>query len=383
MRYLQADKVFNGRSLLEGSTVLIIGDKGELIEISDDVLVPSDKIEKLEGVITPGFVNTHCHTELSHLKNKIPQKTGLPGFGKQIIFQRATANREEIKEKLLAADHAMWNNGIVAVGDICNTADSFEMKTNSKIVYHSFIELLGLHPEKAALSYEAGMLLYDQLKKHGLRGSLTPHAPYSTSFKLIQKIAEFNIENNFPASIHNQESEEETKFFYGEKNGFQELYELLQMDLSWFKAPMKSSLEYFIPSLCDQQTILVHNTFTSKEDIATASSKNIFWCFCPSANIYIEDCLPDFNLFKSEKDKVCLGTDSLASNTELSIINEANYLLKSGMFTLEEVLRSATSIPAKALNLSNIFGTFINGKNTGLNLLELNNNNINFIKNLS
>lgn len=382
MHFLQADRIFNGTHFLEEAAVIVISEKQELIEIINAADVEAGKIQKLKGIITPGFVNAHCHTELSHLKNKIPEKTGLPGFGKQIIFQRMSQNQPDIKEKILQADNEMWEHGIVAVGDISNTADSFEMKAGSNIHYHTFVELLGLHPQKAEGSFEYGIKLLNQLKEKNLAGSLAPHAPYSTSLELIEMISGFNIKNNLPSSIHNQESEEETKFFYGKSGGFNELYAFLQMDLSWFQPPMKSSLNYYLDSLHSQQTILVHNTFTSKEDIEKAKSKNVYWCFCPSANLYIEGRLPVFNFFIEEKEKICLGTDSLASNHELSIIKEANHVLKNSNFTLEDVLKSMTSIPAAALNLHR-FGNLKIGKNAGLNLIELKENQIHFIKTLN
>ncbi|MCE3226880.1 MAG: amidohydrolase [Bacteroidetes bacterium] len=382
MQFLRADRVFNGVDFLPNESVLIIDEHGALHDILDVAAIDPGKIQTLKGVICPGFVNAHCHTELSHLKNKIPQKTGLAGFGKQIIFQRNTSSKEEIKEKIKQADNDMWINGIVAVGDICNTDDSLETKTQSKIHYHSFIELLGLHPDRAALVFEAGVLLYNQIKGLGLNVSLAPHAPYSTSKDLIEKISAFNSERGLPSSIHNQETEDETKFFHGIENGFYDLYKFLQLDISWFKAPMMSSLKYYLEALGSQRTILVHNSFSTKEDIELASKKNVYWCFCPNANKYIEDRLPGFDLFTSLKNRICLGTDSLASNTQLDLVREADLFFSNSGYSEEDVLRSMTSIPAEALGIQDEFGKLIKGKNAGLNLIEFKNRNIRFVKKL-
>lgn len=382
MHFLQAERIFNGVRFLEEDSVLVISEKQELIEIINEKDVEAGKIQKLKGVITPGFVNAHCHTELSHLKNKITEKTGLPAFGKQIILQRNAYSKEQIKENILEADKEMWHNGIVAVGDISNTDNSFEMKMQSKIRYHTFVELLGLDPQRANPSFEAGHLLIEDLKKMNLSASLAPHAPYSTSLELIRLISNFNLKNNLPSTIHNQESKEEAKFFNGQQSGFHQLYEFLQMDISWFKPPMKSSLLYYLNSLSDQQTVFVHNTYTSKDDINSPKFKNNYWCFCPSANVYIENRLPDFALFENEKKKICFGTDSLASNHNLSLVKEANIVLDNSRFTIEDVLRSLTSIPASALNLPE-YGHLKIGKNAGLNLIEMSNNQIRFIKNLN
>ena len=384
VHFLKADKLFNGKDFLQNDAVLVLNNQNYLVEIINENEVDKGKIEILRGIITPGFINAHCHTELSHLKNKIPQKTGLPGFGKQIIFQRASFAKEEIKEHIKEAENEMWKNGIVAVGDICNTDDSFESKTESKLFTHSFIELLGLNPARASDSFNAGLVLFERLKNIGLAGSLAPHAPYSTSKELISKISEFNKKNDLPGSIHNQECKDEDDFFNGRNGGFNELYTFLQLDLSWFKPPMTSSLKYYGESLLEQRTILVHNTFTGSDDIASVNGKDIFWCFCPNANKYIEDRLPEMNLFVNKKDKICIGTDSLASNSQLDLVSEMNLILQNFKeFTPRDVLSAVTGNGAKALGISDKFGGFMNGKNTGLNLIDVNNDQIKFVKKIS
>ncbi len=384
MQFLKADNIFNGKEFLQKDAVLVINNQNELVEVISENSIDGGKIQRHKGIITPGFINAHCHTELSHLKNKIPQKTGLPEFGKLIISKRASFAKEEIKEHIKEADLQMWANGIVAVGDICNTNDSFENKTQSKLFYHSFIELLGLNPARANDSFNAGLILFEQLKNIGLAGSLAPHAPYSTSKELILKISEFNFQNKITGSIHNQECEDENNFFYGKTNGFTDLYAFLQLDLSWFKPPLMSSLEYYQDSLLNQKTILVHNTFTSNNDINLLKEKNIFWCFCPNANLYIENRLPEMDLFLNKKNKICIGTDSLASNLQLDLLSEVNLLLQNfSGFTVEDVLYSITNIGAEALGITNSFGALIPGKNTGLNLIDVNNNQIKFTKKLA
>lgn len=382
MHFLKADSLFDGSKFLPDDSLLILDDKAKLVEIVKENTIEPGKIEKLSGIITPGFVNAHCHTELSHLKDKIPQKTGLPGFGKKIIVLRNSFRKEEIKEQTFEADKEMLANGIVAVGDICNTADSFEMKAGSKIFYHSFIELLGLNPGRANDSFKAGTDLLDQLRNFGIAGSLAPHAPYSTSNDLIRKISEFNAANNFTGSIHNQESPEEDKFFTQREGGFADLYEFLQMDISWFKPPQSSSLKYYAHALLEQRSILVHNTFTKTQDIEYVKDKNIYWCFCPNANKYIEDALPDLNLFSAQKEKICFGTDSLASNTQLNLLSEVNNITEYCDLNLEDILKSLTSVGADALNISANYGTLIPGKNTGLNLISDKNRTISFVKKL-
>jgi len=382
MRFLSADKIFDGRQYLPEGSVLVVDSQNKLKEVLSASSAIQDKIELFDDIITPGFINAHCHLELSHLKGRISKHTGIPGFGKQIIMQRMSGfTKEQIHEKAAEADAQMWQNGIVAVGDISNADDSFKTKQSSKIKYHTFIEVLGLNPANENMMFDLSFPFFKLLQSFGLAGSLAPHAPYSTSLQLIERIAKFDKENNLPLSIHNQETQEETKFFFGQENEFKGLYDFLKADISWFKAPGVSSLQAYINTFNDQKTMLVHNTFSAKEDIEIAVNKKCFFCFCPNANLYIENKLPDYSLFKEYKDLLCIGTDSLASNDSLDIIAEANVILKnSKAFSLETILQMMTFNSACALNLENEFGSFIPGKNAGLNLVNFNNDQLQLTK---
>ncbi len=384
MRFLKADKLFDGRTYLAEDSVLVLDNQNVLKEIVAENNLDKNTIEKFAGVITPGFVNAHCHLELSHLKGKIPRHTGLPAFAKQVVSLRHTIGREEVFSGMHEADHAMWSSGVVAVGDISNSEDSFKEKLNSKIYYHTFIELIGLNPVNAQTIFDKGILLLQKLLSMGLQGSLAPHAPYSTSKELIKRIADYNNSSGRSLSIHNQESDEETKFFMGQKSAFEDLYRSLGLDLSWFKPPGISSLGYYLEALSDHPSILVHNTFTSRADVDTTNDKNIYWCFCPGANKYIENSLPEFSFFANKKNKICLGTDSLASNSQLNVINEANLVLNHTQeFSPEILLQALTSSGAEALGISDKFGEFKPGKNTGLNLVEIKNSKLNFVKKIA
>jgi aminodeoxyfutalosine deaminase len=381
MRFLKAERIFNGEVFLPSNTILVLDEKGILLDILLDPAIEEGRVERLQGIITPGFVNTHCHLELSHLLGKIPRNTGLPEFARQVILKRNQSDALEMSEYRREADKNMWNNGIVAVGDISNGETSFVDKADSKIYYHTFIELIGLNPKDNDTIFDKGLALLEQLKNYNLHGSLAAHASYSTSKNLIKQIADFDFQQTQPFSIHNQESEEETKFMMGDNSGFEELYKFLNLDISWFKAPFCSSLESYAQELSSGTTILVHNRVTDNSDLSAVANKNIYWCFCPKANLYIDSALPNFEIFKNFTDHICLGTDSLASNSTLNLIDEANTILKaSSVFTLENVLSALTSHAASALNISHNFGKLQMGKNAGINLIEYTHSEIRFIK---
>ena len=384
MRIISANSIFNGINFLSQEMALVIDDFGLLKDIVKKTEIQSSEIEHYDGIIAPGFVNAHCHLELSHLFSQIDPKTGLIEFLKQVIAKRNNFNKKEQEDAAIEADFKMWESGIVAVGDISNIDTTFKTKANSKIYYHTFIELIGLNPLHSETIFEKGLSLLKELENYNLIGSLAAHAPFSSSKLLINKIANYNGLNNLAFSIHNQESEEETKFFAGRPSGINDLFAYLNIDINWFIPPKTSSLLSYLDEIPNKKSLLVHNTFCKEEDIIASKHKFINWCFCPGANLFIENTLPNCDLFLNHNQNWCIGTDSLASNQKLDMCFEASILLsKSPSISIESILKALTYNGAKALGIEDKFGKLIIGKNTGLNLIQHSDTQLNFIKKIA
>jgi len=373
MRFITAKSIFSGKEFLSSDSVLILSEEGIIVDIINKQSIDNGKIEFLEGIITPGFINTHCHLELSHLKNTIPKHTGIVDFGLQIIKNRNLIPEEEQIEHMNVADKYMWDQGIVAVGDISNTPLSISAKKNSSVFYHTFVELIALNPERANMVFESGKDILAYYQNSNLSVSLAPHAPYSASKELIKLITTKCHELQKPTSIHNQESKAENDFFTQKAGDYLRLYETINVPIDYFKATGVSSLQNIISSFNQNiNTLLVHNTFSSKEDLSIANHQHhqLYWCLCPNANLYIENSLPDITLLQKENCTLTLGTDSLASNNSLSVIDEINCLINNQPYiSIETLLKAATYNGAKFLGIENQFGSIEKNKKPGLNLI--------------
>lgn len=374
MRYFTATQIFSGKEFLPKSTVLVLDDKNLVSDITTIDAVEKSNIEYFEGIITPGFINTHCHLELSHLKGIINQHTGIVDFGLGVMKHRNDLSLDLQKEAMLIADKEMQEQGIVAVGDISNSDLSITAKQQSKLYYHTFVELIGLNPERAQLVFDAGKNLLSEFEINKLSASLAPHAPYSASLKLIELITNTCDLRKKPTSIHNQESKAENDFFETKTGDYLRLYETIKISIDYFKATSKSSLQSILNALNKHvNTLLVHNTFTTKKDleIVLQIHPNLYWCLCPNANLYIENTLPDISLLQSHNCVLTLGTDSLASNKQLSIIEEINIILKhQSKISLESLLQAATFNGAQFLGIEEEFGLIEKNRNCGLNLIK-------------
>jgi cytosine/adenosine deaminase-related metal-dependent hydrolase len=374
-RKFQSTQLFTGTEILGPDAVLITDDKGKVEAIVDQSEAGED-IQQLDGLLSPGFINCHCHLELSHMKGLIPEKTGLVDFVFKVVNERHFPD-EEIYDAINKAEDAMLAGGIVAVGDICNNRFTIPQKQKQRMAYYNFIELSGWLPEVAQTRFEKSLGYYDafwqiQKSKFKSQNSLSPHAPYSVSEKLWGLMQPYFTDKTI--TIHNQETAFEDLLFEKKEGDFMRMYGMMKMDSSFFKPTGKSSLQScFSKMKAAKNVLLVHNTFTKEADIAFVSgeSAGVSWCICINANQYIEDAVPPVGLLRSQNASIVIGTDSLASNHSLSILDELKTIATFfPSIPLTELLQWATINGARALQLDDLFGSFEKGKRPGLVLVE-------------
>ena len=373
-RKFNADLIFDGNDLLDENHVLITDEDGaikEIVIISD----AGDDIEKFDGILSPGFINCHCHLELSHMKALIPERTGLIDFVFKVVTQRHFPE-EDILNAIIKAEDEMLQNSIVAVGDICNNTSTLQQKKLQRLAYYNFIEASGWLESVAKTRFKTSMNYYNKFNQQTNNTAIVPHAPYSVSNKLWSLIQP-SFQNK-TITIHNQETVFEDELFLQASGDFIRMYKLMNIENANFKASGKSSLQTYFSNLKNAQNIiLVHNTFTKEEDVlyakktAQQNQQQLFWCLCANANLYIENSLPPLELFKKNNCNIVLGTDSLASNWGLNIMDEMKTINKNfPSIDLKELLAWATLNGANALKMDKEFGSFEKGKKPGLVLID-------------
>lgn len=396
MRKLSADYLFtlDTEPLKEG--VVIVDHQGIVLEVLKDRTNTED-IEIFDGIICPGLINSHGHLELSHLKGKIKRNTGLVDFI-LAVQQFRNADPVEMQNALQEAEDDLVEQGIVGMGDISNTDLTFVLKAKRRIRYHTFFECFGFNPSNSGKVVSAAQLLKEQLLNEEMSNaqpdviltsvsnqpikciknqseahsifrqtsqcSINPHAPYSVSETLFRAISE--IEPDI-LSIHNQESEAENEFYQKATGDFQRLYKTFGIDISTFKPVGKNSLPAYARWLGHQRKLLVHNTYTTKSDLDEISKgDNYAFCLCPAANLFIENRLPNIPLLESSGWPILIGTDSLASNDKLDLLNEM-YLIQHAFpeILLKTLLTWACKNAAEFFGWGDL-GTIIKGKKPGI-----------------
>lgn len=357
--------------------MLVCDDDGTVLDVIERKEPEKEEhgLEYYSGILTPGFVNVHCHLELSHLRGKIEEKKGIGHFiGK--INRLRNEGLEKMEQAIQTADRKMWAAGIAAVGDISNSTLTVQTKKNGRIYYHTFVESFGFHPDRAEKSFRYATAVWDEFRENGLAASVTPHSPYSVSAPLFERIKELSMREKSILSIHNQESKAEA-LFYSNGSGpiADHLKNNLHIDISHWEPTGHSSLVSILKYLpAENPLLLVHNTFTTREDLGylkkARSLENTWFALCPNSNLYIENQLPPVDLLRNENLNICLGTDSLASNHDLSVLSEMKTIQEHFPGTgLAELLTWAGMNGARALGIENTFGSFEKGKKPGVNLI--------------
>lgn len=372
-RKFKADQLFSGKELMNNQQVLICTEDGSI----EDIVSASeagDDIEHFNGILSPGFINAHCHLELSHLKGQIPERTGMVDFLLSVMSKR-NFPKEDILKAIDEAETEMLNNGIVAVGDICNTIDTIAQKNKGRLYYHNFIEATGFVDANADQRFQLAKIIFEQFAQYYSvpveSNSIVPHAPYSVSSSLFSAIA--NFPGNQLLSIHNQEHEAENELYKNKTGDFLRLFETIGLNIDHFNTSGKTSLQSILPYFySQQQLLLVHNVATKQDDLQAIRNsqfaiQNLYFCLCPNANLYINEAMPDMNMLMRNECNIVVGTDSLASNHALDILSELRSLREHfPSVEISNLLQWATINGAKALKLDGILGSFEKGKQPGI-----------------
>lgn len=351
-------------------------ENGKILEIGA-LEGETESTEFYNGILCPGFTNAHCHIELSHLKDKFQEKTGMSGFIKQINALRDSAPKEERIALIQEQFDRMYAEGVTAMADISNCDESFDAKCRTKMYTRTFLEVFGAFPEEAEGVISDVKALEAKARSLGLDAAPTPHSPYTMSPKLLQLSSAEGLKDGF-VSYHNQESQEEEDLLISGTGALAENYRGRNMPTP--PVTGKPALLYFIDNLKQihpepftESILLIHNTATNEVsiDAALETFKNVTWVTCPLSNIFIHDTLAPYGLMRKMGLRIAIGTDSLSSNHILSMAEEIKCLQQHHPeIPLTEILQWACLNGAIALGKGDIFGSFEVGKCPGAVLID-------------
>ena len=329
--------------------------------------------EIMPGAIVPGFVNAHCHVELSHLHKKFRKGTGMAGFIDQINELRDWAGREVKQQLVQEWMDKMWNDGVSAMADISNDDSSFDVKKSHKMYTRTFLEVFGSEPEMCEGVMNDVTALKDVADEAGIDAAPTPHSCYTMSPQLLSASAAAGLESGY-LSYHSQESQEEEDLLI---SGSGAMYENRKRSgMSTPPVTGESSLKYFLdrladvkPAPYDENILLVHNVCLQQSDIDAVKQtmNNAYFAICPLSNIFIHNALPPIDLMRKNGLAIALGTDSLSSNDDLDVMKELVCLHENfPQVPMNELFTWASRNGARFLGKDDVLGSIAAGKCPGI-----------------
>jgi aminodeoxyfutalosine deaminase len=282
-----------------------------------------DDIELGRVAVMPGLVNAHTHLELSWLWGKAPPAPSLPEWVGVLMARRAEAPQDDPKALRQAVIDAL-EAGTAAVGDISNTLASASILGESPLHAVVFRELIGFNPSDPHRSVATARadLEARSLPPH-VRLRLAPHAPYSVSASLIQAIVADAAGRRESTSIHLGESPNESELL---RAGTGLWRELLQRRGAWpesWTPPGCGPVEYLdrLGVLCDR-LLIVHGVQFDDDDLARLAACGATLVTCPRSNLWVGVGAPPVERFYASGVRMAVGTDSLASNSDLNVFSE-------------------------------------------------------------
>jgi cytosine/adenosine deaminase-related metal-dependent hydrolase len=327
----------------------------------------------LDGALVPGFVNAHCHIELSYLKGLFRKGTGMAGFIDQINALRDTRTQEQKLDSIRHWMGVLWDRGVSAMADISNCADSFAIKQASPMYTRTFLEVFGTEPEDCEPVMDRVSELHRTAASFGLDAAPTPHACYTMSPELLTASAREGLKSGY-LSFHSQESQEEEEML---KYGSGRLWRN-RKDAGMSVPPVtgKSSLLYFLDRLAQagqapfgEHILLVHEVCLDQEGIDALRKMLLrpFIALCPQSNLFIHNALPPIPLMRANGLELTVGTDALSSNDDLDMVREL-YCIQEHFpeIGLSEMLGWACLNGAEFLSKASVLGSIEAGKRPGL-----------------
>lgn len=317
--------------------------------------------------LLPGLVNAHIHLELSWLRGRVPPAHKFTDWVKQLFALRRRVERvgdPDVVAPIRAAIGELRESGTVAVGDISNSLASVAPMAEAGLDGIVFHELLGF-TERDARLVERSLEDRSAVATSGIRTSIAPHAPYSTSPELFRAIRAAVDESPCRiTSIHLGESPQEVELLATGTGSWRSMLELVGAWRDDWQIPGCGPVEYLDGmTVIDARTLVIHGVQLEDGALRRLAEIGATLVTCPRSNQWVGVGAPPIERFYQSGVAVAIGTDSLASVADLNLFSEMKEMRwLAPRVPAAAILESATLVGARALGLDHELGSLTPGK---------------------
>ncbi len=351
--------ISNGGIAVVGERIVAVGHAGDL--------GPGRRVDLGDQVLLPGFVNAHTHLEFSLLRGRIPPQPFLQWL-RQLPPPNRSSRDEESAEGVRLGLEECLASGVSCVGDICATGPHLNVRRASPLRSVCFLELISeaVQPPRNPVEYREWLdsvtTAAETEPLHTMVG-ISPHALYSVRHEDAAALAALAADRGLPFTTHLLEIAAERDWL---ESGTGELAEFLN-DIGHITAtarPLGPALKRLdLAGILRCRPLLAHVNYVTDDELDQLARRGASVAFCPRAHRYFGHSPHRWRDMLSRGLNVCIGTDSLASNQTLSILDELRFLKKENP-TVEaaQLLRMGTLNGAAALGLASHIGSLEVGK---------------------
>jgi 5-methylthioadenosine/S-adenosylhomocysteine deaminase len=373
-----ASPIYQGAIAVDGSQISFVGTQRELATNPQFNGVEVEDFGR--AALLPGLINTHTHLELTLMRGfleNLPFRDWILKLTKT-KYERLTG--EDLACSALSGAAEAIRAGVTCVADTGDSRAPFDAVLQSGLRGIAFREVFGPDASLATRSLEELKAKLAEMRESetGLAGvGVSPHAPYTVSAELFRQVIEYAKRESLDVAVHTAESVAEQDLLLSGTGDFAE--RLALRGIEW-NVPGVSTIQYFARlGVLDSQPLLIHCVQVDDEDIELIGQHQARIAHCPKSNAKLGHGIAPLAKFIRAGIRIGLGTDSVASNNRLDLMNEALvcalvHRATTRNFndpTAEQILQLMTIDGAKVLGLESAIGSLEVGKQADLIAIDL------------
>jgi len=360
------------------NTAVEIVENGTLANVTPwrDSLRDSENIVVDWGsaVIMPGLINAHAHLELTSLCNRLTRYDSFTDWLSQLIAKRLSWSQDEFQDSIREGIDLSLASGTTTVGDIATSGMTRSITRGNSLRQVIFEESIAFSPGQADQTIADLNRILDTSKPGELiRQGVSPHSPYSVSGELYRGLAALAHHRKMPLTTHVAETESEIQFLETGTGEIRDFLQALNVFPTGWNPPGLHPIPYLHSlGVLGPNCLLIHCNYMDRESIDLVSGSGSSIVYCPRSHAFFGHPQHPVREMLDAGINIALGTDSLASNTTVSMLDEMRFLYKERKdLKSEEILKAATINGAKALKYGNSVGLLKSGCRADMTVLEV------------
>jgi cytosine/adenosine deaminase-related metal-dependent hydrolase len=326
------------------------------------------------AIILPGLINAHAHLELTGLHERGRRPASFTGWLSMVMREKQQWTREDCLESVRRGAQASLASGTTLLGDISASGITWEVLKTEKLRKVVFEEVISLLPEKVNETLSALKSRLENAQPDGfLSSGVSPHAPYSVSPELYRAVADLVRHRNVRLATHVAETRQELEFLEHGSGEFRDFLSGLGALPDRWAPPRLAPVPYLEGlGVLERPAILVHCNYLDGDSMSRILSRSCSVVYCPRSHAFFGHEPHPVRQLLDMGINVALGTDSLASNDSLSILDEMRFLFQTRKdLKCDEIMRMATLNGAVALDFGGVLGRLRRGYWADMTVLRL------------